>query len=260
MYVGPVEAIARHRYPYRIGEDIGKYSTVPGIARARVACYYEAPEPRRGRDGHRGREDVVVPVAGQEYEFRDDYRYQPVGIVAGVYSRAISAGGDFVCQVGSPLVLFCQPDGHRHVGGRGQQDVWDVFGPVYRRVPAQDAASRGVDGTGGVDGIFDSHVATPYRARVYEDHIDPGRRGTCPNIVYTVVEYEEEEEDICRRGEITAVYRLVEQKLEEYAVPAKIIIYSSSIVTMQEVSRALGCYVYYRDMGEAAVKDEIRKA
>jgi superfamily II DNA helicase RecQ len=78
-----------------------------------------------------------------------------------------------------------------------------------------------------------------------------------PNIAYSVVEYEEDE---FRRGDIAAVYRLVEQKLEEYAAPAKIIIYSSSIVTTQEVSSALDCHAYYRDVGDAAVKDEIRKA
>jgi hypothetical protein len=38
-------------------------------------------------------------------------------------------------------------------------------------------------------------------------------------------------EDKFGRGDIIAVYRLVEQKLEEYAALAKIIIYSSSIVT-----------------------------
>jgi len=48
------------------------------------------------------------------------------------------------------------------------------------------------------------------------------------NIMYSVVEYKEEE---FRIGDITAVYRLVEEKLEEYPASAKIIIYSSSIVT-----------------------------
>ena len=48
------------------------------------------------------------------------------------------------------------------------------------------------------------------------------------NIMYSVVKYKEDE---FRRGDITAVCRLVEQKLEEYTAPAKIIIYSSSIVT-----------------------------
>ena len=78
-----------------------------------------------------------------------------------------------------------------------------------------------------------------------------------PNIAYSVVEYAEGEFE---RGDIAAVCRLVEQKLEEYAAPAKIIIYSSSIVTTQEVSSALDCHAYYRDVGNAAVKDEIRKA
>ncbi len=78
-----------------------------------------------------------------------------------------------------------------------------------------------------------------------------------PNIAYSVVEYEEDE---FGRRDIVAVCRLVEQKLEEYAVLAKIIIYSSSIVTTQEVSSALDCYVYYQDVGNVAVKDKIRKA
>ena len=78
-----------------------------------------------------------------------------------------------------------------------------------------------------------------------------------PNIAYSVAEYDEDE---FGRGDIAAVCRLVEKKLEEYPAPAKIIIYSSSIVTTQEVSNALGCHAYYRDVGDAAVKDEIRKA
>ncbi len=49
-----------------------------------------------------------------------------------------------------------------------------------------------------------------------------------PNITYSVVEYKEDE---LGRGDITTVSRLVEEKLEEYTALAKIIIYSSSIVT-----------------------------
>jgi hypothetical protein len=48
------------------------------------------------------------------------------------------------------------------------------------------------------------------------------------NITYSVVKYKEDE---FKRGDIIAVYRLIEQKLEEYTVLAKIIIYSSSIIT-----------------------------
>jgi len=94
--------------------------------------------------------------------------------------------------------------------------------------------------------------------RIKADDVHMFRSPTSrPNIAYSVVEYEEDE---FGRGDIAAVSRLVEQKLEEYAAPAKIIIYSSSIVTTQEVSSALDCHAYYRDMGDAAVKDEIRKA
>ncbi len=49
-----------------------------------------------------------------------------------------------------------------------------------------------------------------------------------PNITYSVVKYKEDE---LGRGDIIAIGRLVEEKLEEYTALAKIIIYSSSIVT-----------------------------
>jgi superfamily II DNA helicase RecQ len=78
-----------------------------------------------------------------------------------------------------------------------------------------------------------------------------------PNIAYSVVKYKEDEFE---KGDIIAVYRLVGNKLKEYPAPAKIIIYSSSITTTQEVSSALDCHAYYRDVSNIAVKDEIRKA
>ncbi|KAK6591640.1 hypothetical protein H4I95_12110 [Botrytis cinerea] len=94
--------------------------------------------------------------------------------------------------------------------------------------------------------------------RIKADDVHMFRSPTSrPNIAYSVVEYEEDE---FGRGDIAAVCRLVEQKLEEYAAPAKIIVYSCSIITTQEVSSALDCHAYYRDVGDAAVKDEIRKA
>jgi superfamily II DNA helicase RecQ len=62
------------------------------------------------------------------------------------------------------------------------------------------------------------------------------------NIMYSVVKYKENE---FGREDIAVVCRLVKQKLEEYIAPAKIIIYSSSIITTQEVSSALDCYAYY---------------
>jgi superfamily II DNA helicase RecQ len=94
--------------------------------------------------------------------------------------------------------------------------------------------------------------------RIKADDIHMFRSPTSrPNITYSVVEYAEDE---FGRGDISAACRLVEQKLKEYAAPAKIIIYSSSIITTQEVSSALDCHAYYRDIGDAAVKDKIRKA
>ncbi len=51
---------------------------------------------------------------------------------------------------------------------------------------------------------------------------------SCLNIAYSVVEYKEDEFE---RGDIIAVYRLVGNKLKEYPVLAKIIVYSSTIAT-----------------------------
>ena len=78
-----------------------------------------------------------------------------------------------------------------------------------------------------------------------------------PNIIYSVIEYMEGEFE---REDIITVYRLVEQKLEEYTILVKIIIYNSSIITIQEVNSILDCHVYYRDISNITVKDEIRKA
>src|SRR6266487_6933955 len=84
--------------------------------------------------------------------------------------------------------------------------------------------------------------------RIKADDVHMFRAPTSwPNITYSVVEYEEDE---LGRGDITAISRLVEEKLEEYTALAKIIIYSSSIVTTQEVSSALDYHVYYQDVGD----------
>ncbi|KUJ21510.1 uncharacterized protein LY89DRAFT_694126 [Mollisia scopiformis] len=72
--------------------------------------------------------------------------------------------------------------------------------------------------------------------RIKADDVHMFRSPTSrPNITYSVVEYEEDE---FGRGDIAAVRKLVEQKLED----------------------ALDYYAYYRDVSDAAVKDEIRKA
>jgi RecQ family ATP-dependent DNA helicase len=94
------------------------------------------------------------------------------------------------------------------------------------------------------------------KIRVEDTHIFRAPT-TRPKIAYSVVEYEEEE---FGQGIIPAVSQLVGSKLEKYPAPAKIIIYSSSVTTTQKVSRALDCHAYYRDVGDAAVKDEIRQA
>jgi RecQ family ATP-dependent DNA helicase len=72
-----------------------------------------------------------------------------------------------------------------------------------------------------------------------------------PNIQYIGFEYEGEEED--------ATCQMVQEKLEEFPVPAKIIVYSSSIATTKALSQALQCHTYYRNVGDRKQKEQIRK-
>ena len=70
-----------------------------------------------------------------------------------------------------------------------------------------------------------------------------------PNIAYSVVEYNVEETE--------AVCQLVAEKLEQYPAPAKIIVYSSSIETIEELGskEALNCHAYYTNIGSIEEKD-----
>jgi hypothetical protein len=77
-----------------------------------------------------------------------------------------------------------------------------------------------------------------------------------PNIMYSVVEYKQ---DKFGKKDIITVSKLIKQKLKEYAILAKIIIYSNSIVTTQEMSSTLDYHVYYRDISNATIKNKIRK-
>src|SRR6266487_1779062 len=74
---------------------------------------------------------------------------------------------------------------------------------------------------------------------------------SCPNIEYSIVEYNPNVE------QSKAVCQLVAKKCKEYPALAKIIIYCSSITTVQELSEELGCYTYYQDVGSIKDKDQI---
>ncbi|OBT79273.1 hypothetical protein VF21_01965 [Pseudogymnoascus sp. 05NY08] len=50
---------------------------------------------------------------------------------------------------------------------------------------------------------------------------------------------------------------LVGEKLEQYAAPAKIIVYGGSIKQTQELSKALGCHQYYCEVGDQEEKGAI---
>ena len=44
---------------------------------------------------------------------------------------------------------------------------------------------------------------------------------------------------------IKAICRLVEEKLEKYIAPSKIIVYSGSVKWTIEIEEALGCLIYH---------------
>lgn len=76
---------------------------------------------------------------------------------------------------------------------------------------------------------------------------------TRPNIRYSVFEHDVDVE------EITAIRDLVEQKLQEYPAPAKIIIYGSKIETIEEIGRELGYHVYQAKVGSGREKEHIQQ-
>lgn len=73
---------------------------------------------------------------------------------------------------------------------------------------------------------------------------------TRANIAYSVWEYEDEDET-------DAVCRLVQEKLEQYGAPSKIIVYGGTIARTKELSDALDCHEYYREVGDREEKEEI---
>jgi superfamily II DNA helicase RecQ len=74
---------------------------------------------------------------------------------------------------------------------------------------------------------------------------------TRANIPYSVFEHDPNVD------ETEAVCRLVQEKLERYSAPAKIIVYGGSIERTKELSRALGCHEYYREVGDRDEKEKI---
>jgi superfamily II DNA helicase RecQ len=90
------------------------------------------------------------------------------------------------------------------------------------------------------------------KVKIPPEGIFRGSTSRC-NVAYSVVEYEGHVE------QAQAVRDLVEQKLEEYPTPAKIIIYSSSTDAIKELGRELGYPMYYADVGSEAEKKQIRQ-
>lgn len=78
--------------------------------------------------------------------------------------------------------------------------------------------------------------------------------------LHTTRESALDQETCTRPGNLAAVCKFIEQKLEWYAAPAQNIMYRSSSVTIQEAGSALDCHVYCRDVGNPAAKDGIRTA
>jgi superfamily II DNA helicase RecQ len=77
------------------------------------------------------------------------------------------------------------------------------------------------------------------------------KRTSRPNIAYSVVKYNN------NVRQTKAVYQLVAKKLKQYLALTKIIVYSSSIKTIKELSskEVLNCYMYYTNVGSVKEKD-----
>jgi superfamily II DNA helicase RecQ len=67
------------------------------------------------------------------------------------------------------------------------------------------------------------------------------------NIQYQIQEVEEE-------TVVETVHRLVEQKLKQYPVSNKIVVYRDSVAQTVEIGEALGCPIYHRSIDDRAGK------
>src|SRR6201995_3756726 len=170
-------------------------------------------------------------------------------------------------------VVFVQPEsavGTRfnqylnRLEGLGQLDriVMDECHTVLQSSPDFRPKMReagAILGARGKQMIFLTATLAPASEAEFFDimRIDPVRpiRGvtTRPNLRYSVVEYEAGME------QSEAVNRLISQKLQEHPSPAKIIIYSNSIRTIQELGEQLGYPMYYADVGSEKEKAQIQQ-
>ncbi|KFZ20514.1 hypothetical protein V502_03157 [Pseudogymnoascus sp. VKM F-4520 (FW-2644)] len=95
-----VEEVADSRHPAGIGRNVQGWHTVLWVAEACVGGHHEAQEPHISRDGDWSGEVNVVPDSSKEHVIWDNDCHHAVGVVAGLYGRAVLAGWDFVYKVG----------------------------------------------------------------------------------------------------------------------------------------------------------------
>ncbi|KFY69605.1 hypothetical protein V496_00099, partial [Pseudogymnoascus sp. VKM F-4515 (FW-2607)] len=117
---------------------------------------------------------------------------------------------------------------------------------------------RGIIHTRGADGVLTAtlpnHTEPKFMRimKIKPEEVQTFRGATTRrNIAYSVHKYADESD------ETDAICKLVGEKLEQYAAPAKIIVYGGSIERTQELSKALGCHQYYREVGDREEKGAI---
>jgi superfamily II DNA/RNA helicase len=71
------------------------------------------------------------------------------------------------------------------------------------------------------------------------------------NIAYSVFEHDPDE------NKADTACRLIQGKLAQYPAPAKIIVYGGTIERTTELSQALDCHKYYREVSDREEKEEI---
>src|SRR5271168_5390146 len=99
-----MEAITRGGHPYTVGANVGRWSTIPWVARAGITGHHEKQESHFSHYGNGSREEFVVHVASPKHEQWHDRSSSAIGFIAKQFSAAMSSTQHFMHQVGQPAV------------------------------------------------------------------------------------------------------------------------------------------------------------
>ncbi|KFY64196.1 hypothetical protein V496_03407 [Pseudogymnoascus sp. VKM F-4515 (FW-2607)] len=238
-------------------EMFGAGTQFRGLQKPALECHHEAREPHIGRDGDGGGEVDVVPDSRKERVIRNDKLSSPhcqrmgemrAQIVIVTPESAVSKSfSTFLNDVQGRrelvrivfdechTVMDSTPDSRpqmQHLGALSTREVQMVF----------------------LTATLPKHTEPEFMRimKIKPEEVQTFRGPTTRrNIAYSVHEYAEESD------ETDAICQLVGEKLEQYTAPAKTIVYGGTIERTQQLSKALGCHQYYREVGDRDEKGAI---